>query len=492
MSLSYVIAWLLPLVAGVSVYCAFGPARGPGWRSAALGHGVVLGLLIVSALTALAARSDTTHAWLRALPWVVGVTLIAALVTWGRLRLQSPPNPFVAIMRSLPASDIAGSVASPRWQHISLAVLFTSLLLRALIALREIWLRPLYPWDAWSAWAVKAKTWFLVGHYAPYVSMRDWLLQAPSGGLYTGVAEHYPNALAWLDVWFASAAGSWIEPLINLPWLAVWLGLLFAHYGQWRALGVDRVRALFFVYVLGSLPLLTVHAAVAGYADMWVAALFGFAMLAWLRWLQQGDRGQLALALVCAAVLPTLKLEGLVWTGCFYGAVAFGALPSRWRWRALIVAVAAFFALIVFGGAKALLDHYGWNTLSGQYAMVLSPGWHGDAAAGIARTLFAQPNWHLLWWLVLPVVVWRWRELIARDWLWLPGMLLSISIGLLLFLFLFTDASSWAKSFTAINRLVLQLTPAMVSSLALLLRDARLPPESTRTTQRPDPPIGPA
>jgi hypothetical protein len=490
MSLSYAIASLLPLLAGMSVYCAFAPLRGPGWRSAAAGHGMVFGLLLVAALTALTARGDTTHAWLHAAPWLVGTMIVAGLVSW-RLRNRFTANRRSVLAQGLPASDTEQRTAIPLWQRITLVVLLGSLLWRALIALREIWLRPLYPWDAWSAWAVKAKTWFLLGHYAPYVSMRDWLLQAPSADLYTGVAQHYPNALAWIDVWFASAAGGWIEPLINLPWLAVWLGLLLAHYGQWRALGLDRGKALFFVYVLGSLPLLTVHAAIAGYADMWVAALFGFAMLAWVRWLQQGDRAQLLLALVCAAALPALKLEGLVWTGCFYAAVMFGALPSRGRWPALIVAVVAFLGLIVLGGAKALLDHYGVDTLSGQYAMVLSPGWHGDAAAGIARTLFAQPNWHLLWWLVLPVVIWRWRELIARDWLWLPGMLLSISVGLLLFLFLFTDASSWAKSFTAINRLVLQLTPAVASLLALLLRDARLPQASHDTTRGFDRQIDP-
>jgi hypothetical protein len=334
MSASYLIAGLLPLLAGMVVYVAFSPQRAAGWRSAVLGHGSVFGLLLVSAATALGARSDTAHAWLHASPWLLGFTLIAGLVAWWRIRARALRNPLAGIVRDLPESDRS---VTPLWQRVTLGVLLASLLWRALIALREIWLRPLYPWDAWTAWAVKAKTWFLLGHYVPYGSMRDWLLQAPTADLHTGVATHYPDALAWIDVWFASAAGGWIEPLINLPWLVVWIGLLFAHYGQWRALGVDRVRALFFVYVLGSLPLLTVHAAIAGYADMWIAAVFGFALLAWMRWLQQGDRAQLVLALVCAAILPTLKLEGLVWAGGFCAAVAFGAIFDAARaglaWR---------------------------------------------------------------------------------------------------------------------------------------------------------------
>ena len=187
-----------------------------------------------------------------------------------------------------------------------------SLAFRGWLMLREIWLRPTFPWDAWDAWAVKSKTWFLLGHYAPFVSMPDWLAH-PAQELYTGVAWAYPATLAWMQIWFASAAGGWIEPQVNLPWFALWIGLLLGHYGQWRALGLDRVRALAAMYALGSLPLLDVHVALAGYADLWLAAMLGFAALAWLRWRRERDPGQLAIAVVCAALLPAFKLEGAIW-----------------------------------------------------------------------------------------------------------------------------------------------------------------------------------
>ena len=472
MSPVYVLAWLLPIAAGICVHLVFDPLRGAGWRCTAVGYGSVLGLLLVSALTPLYARADTAHAWTLAAPWLVLVASVAALLAW-RLRLIFVP----------PLSESTPEKV-PYWKLALLIALLVSLVLRGLIALREIWLRPTYPWDAWSAWAVKPKTWFLLGHYVPYVSMRDWILQ-PDANLYTNVAWHYPNAIAWVEVWFASAAGSWIEPLVNLPWFALWIALLLGHYGQWRALGLRCTRALFFVYVLGSLPLLTVHAAIAGYADLWVAVLFGFAMLAWLRWLQQRDIGQLLLALVCAGVLPTLKLEGLVWAACLVVAIAFSALPTRWRWRGLICATSACGALFAFGGARHMFTLIGWTDATGAIVLPsvgpLVLAWHGDAALGTLQTLFVQPNWHLLWWIVLPVVVWRWRELVTRDWLWMPGLLLLVCLGLQLFLFLLTDASRWAQNFNAINRLVLQITPAVVTFLALLLRDARLPEAESDT-----------
>jgi hypothetical protein len=475
-SLSYAIAWLVPLLAGIAIVLALTPARSDGWRSAAAGYGAVLGLMLTAAMTALGARGDTTHAWMRAAPWLGVVAIVAAAIAWRRKSVAGPRS-IVPI-----AEEVSG------WQRIVLFVLLASLSLRAAIAAREVWLRPLYPWDAWAAWAVKAKTWFLLGHYAPYVSPSDWM-RAPGGEAYTGLAWHYPNALAWLDVWFASAAGGWIEPLINLPWLGVWIALCFAQYGQWRALGLSNARALLCVYVLGSLPLLTVHAALAGYADLWIGVVLALGVLAWMRWLQQRDVGQLALALGCAVVLPTLKLEGWVWTSSFLAAIGFGALPSRWRWRVLALAGIAFAILFVFGGAKALSTRFGMADTNSPLALVLAPSWHGDAASGIARTLFAQPNWHLLWWLAPLVAIWRRRELAAREWLWLPGLLILGCLALLLFLFLFTDASKWAQSFTAINRLVLQITPAMLAVLVMLLRDARWSEESIDTTAPSDPHI---
>ena len=58
MSLAYLIACVLPTVAGASVFLALSPARCEGWRSATAGYGIVLGLLLTSALTALTARAD--------------------------------------------------------------------------------------------------------------------------------------------------------------------------------------------------------------------------------------------------------------------------------------------------------------------------------------------------------------------------------------------------------------------------------------------------
>ena len=466
MSLSLAVSWVLPWVTGASVYMALNPRRAQGWIAAALGHGLVLGPLLAALATDVCARSDTTHAWTHAGWPLAAVMLLCGAIAWRRVRVTMPemtPPPRVE-----------------KWKMALCAALLATLAWRAWIALREILLRPTFPWDAWDAWAVKSKTWFLLGHYAPFVPAHDWLALSPPEA-YSGPAWSYPSALAWMQVWFASAAGGWVEPLVNLPWLALWVGMLLAHFGQWRALGLSASRALVAVYALGSLPLLTVHVALAGYADLWMAALFGLAVLAWLRWRRDGDSGQLVLALACAAVLPWLKLEGAVWLLLLAGVAGFAALPRRLRWRTLGIAAAIALVGAAVDRLPLPLLGLGWAKVGLTRIEVpvigaLSVRWHGSALAGVSMALFGQSNWNLLWWIAPAIVVWRWRELCAQEPLRLLGALLLACTLFLLFLFLFTDAARWAESYTAINRLLMHVVPATVSLMALLLRDVSLAP----------------
>jgi hypothetical protein len=468
------LAWLLAWAAGTAVYCAFDASRGPVWKMSAAGHGLVFGMLLAGAMADLFARDDTQHALKHAgLPLALVAFAAAAIAVWRRRRAAIPVV-------------VAGAAPLEKWKIILLAAGLLSVLFRGYLALREILLRPTFPWDAWDAWAVKSKTWFLLGHYAPFVSATHWIA-APAGTEYTGPAWSYPAALAWLQIWFASAAGGWIEPLVNLPWIALWIGLLLAHYGQWRALGLSALRAAAFAYVLASLPLLTVHVALAGYADLWIAALFGFAALAWMRWLLQRDANQLALAVVCVLVMPWLKLEGAVWM-LLSAAVAIAcAMPRRARHG--VMAVLAIIAAIVatVGQIKLPLFGLGWVSIGWHSIQVpvigtLSIAFHAKALGGAFSSLFLQPSWNLLWWLVPLVVIWRWRAFRANRALRCLAALLTTCFAFLAFLFLFTDAAQWAESYTAINRLVMHLVPAVVTLLALLLRDVPLQREPIRTS----------
>jgi hypothetical protein len=452
-------AWILCLAAGIAAWLALNPRRPPGWGAAALGYGTVLGMLAAAAASALAARTDTVHALLRAGPLLLLVAAAGSFVWHRRVR----------------PTVVYECANGKKWITVLLCVAIASLAWRGWTALREILLRPTYPWDAWDAWEVKSKTWVLLGHYAPFVPIEEWLHQ-PTRESYTSIAWGYPSMLAWMQVWFGGAAGGWIEPLVNLPWFALWVGLLLAHYGQWRALGIARNPALAGTYVLGSLPLLDVHVALAGYADLWVATLLGLAVLAWLRWMRDGDRAQLLLAVVCALLLPLLKLEGAVWLSLFAVTVIYSLLPSHWRRRACVTTACLLLAIAVLRGFKLPVPGLGWVGIGRDYLAVpilgqLHVAWHAAAFAGLLNSLFVQPNWHLLWWLAPVVVVWRWGALRANACTRQLGAFLLAGLAFLVFLFVFTDAASWAESYTAVNRLLMHIVPALVTLLMLLLRD---------------------
>jgi hypothetical protein len=373
-----------------------------------------------------------------------------------------------------------------------LFIALASLAARGWLMLREILLRPTFPWDAWDAWEVKSKTWFLLGHYVPFVSMTDWLAQ-PSAPVYTSIAWAYPSTLAWMQVWFASAAGGWNEPMVNLPWFALWAGMLLGHYGQWRALGLSRIRALVAVYALGSLPLLDVHVALAGYADLWLACLLGFAVLAWLRWRRDRDVGQLVLAVICALLLPAIKLEGSVWLLLCAMVAIYDAMPRHWRRWCLGVVLAMLALLVLVSRIELPVPGLGWVTIThsrivvpslGEYALHL----HLGALAKVLGGLFLQPNWHLLWWLAPGISMWRWRAFQSDAALRHLGAFIILGFGFLLFLFTCTDASRWAVSYTAVNRLILHIVPATVTLLAMLCREQ----ESGDTVPAPAAPLAPA
>ncbi|MEO8803866.1 MAG: hypothetical protein ABI304_09735 [Rudaea sp.] len=479
MNSALIVAWLLPIFAGIATWLLLSPIRRPGWQAAAIGHGVVGGMLLAAGATAVFARADTTHALAHTAGWLVAFGIVATAFAWWRRR-QHPIS-------------FARREKINFWTSGLLALAMASLLWRGWIALREILLRPTFPWDAWDAWAVKSKTWFLLGHYTPFVSLQVWLRDADAN-VHTGIAWSYPATLAWVQVWFASAAGSWIEPMVNLPWLVLWVGLLFGHYGQWRALGLSRVKALIGVYALGSLPLLDVHVALAGYADLWIATVLGFGVLAWMRWIEQRDRGQLVIAVICALLLPALKLEGGVWLLLFVCVAAFGTLPRRWRWYAIAIGACTIGLGIAFGNLALPLVALGWTHVEAGAVEVpvigrLSLGWHGAAFHGVLNALFAQRNWNLLWWLTPVIVAVRWRDFRAHESLRLLGLFLLAGFGFLLFLFLLTDAARWAESYTAINRLIMHLVPATITLLALLFRDTTLPVRRDTTREAAASPV---
>lgn len=450
--------WGVPLLLGSGLYAlVVGWPWRRGDRAIALGLGWMIGLLLCGLLARVLAASDPAHVLARVSPWAVGIGAGAWLLAW-RWR---GPRPLVA------AQSSAG-----RWWWWALPILIL-LGWRAWILASDILLHPTLPWDAWAAWQAKAKAWVLAGQVAPFVSFQDWLLH-PDPALRTGIGWSYPDLLPWTMVWLAGAGG-WIEPWINLAWFGLWLALLVAQYGQLRALGMGAVPAWIGTYLLGSLPLLDAHVALGGYVDLWIAALFAQAGFAWLRWYCHGERRQLGVVAVIIMLLPMLKLEGSVWAIVLGAACVMAALPRWSRRRRFLVGAVFASALILL----SIILGAAWVSVARHYiggGSAFNAGDVLDSLAAFSNGLWTQGNWNLLWFALPLVLVCNRRDWLRSDAARRLAVLAGVSFVLVAGLFVFTGAARYAQSYSAVNRLLLQLTPMLVGLLLL----AAAPPRTSR------------
>ena len=484
MDAEYILAWVVPLFAGAGVWrlaAGAGTSRGDG--AATLGAGWLIGILLAGLLAPFCATDATRETFARTAPWLVLVGVVAWVVTAFRAwrhrgtrvdQTADSPDMLVRIVFGLLVALIAVRVGLLAW---------------------EASLRPLFPWDAWSTWAFKAKTWFGLGHAEAWVPMKEWLAGRHATAL-TMPASAYPDLLAWIELWFASAAHAFEGPRIALAWSGALVAFAFAAYGYWRAAGHAALAALALVYALISLPLLDAHVALAGYADLWVALVLGLAALAWMRFIETGATGQLLLCAGLALVLPMIKLEGAFWLLALAVVILLERLPRRSRWPFALAAVGLIVIGLVMGGFELPLPELGlvrihWGLVDipalGRYPLAFHP-----VGQEILAGLFTLPNWHLLWYLAPLVAIVRWRVFGRVPAARFLGLALLLFLAFLAVLFFFTGAAAWARDYTSANRLVLQIVPAMVVLLALLLRPDSSVPASDRSELRkargnPDP-----
>jgi hypothetical protein len=460
MTSEYALAWVLPLFAGGGVWWLLhAPQRWRGDVLAGVGGGWIIGIVLVALAAGMLARTDPLHAVGRVAPWLAGIGALAWI--GAALRCWRSPRRVV---------DAAPGEAGRGWR-VLWWLLLALVLLRLAVLVDEAALRPLFAWDAWSAWAVRPKSWILLGRADDYVPMVDWLAAAP-GPARTMLAWNYPELVAWIEVWFASGAGGWNEPRVNLAWAGALAAFAAALYGHARGLGVPPWLAMALVYALVSLPLIDAHVALAGYADLWVAVVLGLALLAWADWLVFRRPGRWLLAVLLAACLPAIKLEGAIWLLCFGLLVLLERVPPRWRRGVLGAAVLLVGGALAFGGFTVPVPGVGgirfaWGRIDIPGVASYAMQWHPVGAAMLA-SLFTLPNWHLLWYLLPVVVLMRWPALRASAPARLLGGFVLLQLAALFVLFFMTSAAAWAEDFTSVNRLILQVVPGLFVFLAVL------------------------
>ena len=324
----------------------------------------------------------------------------------------------------------------------------------ALLALAVSW-QPLYPWDAWVQWATKARVWFELGHIAPFALPDGWF--AAKGSAYFDAAPHYPPTMPLLQVWASLALGRWDDALMNWPWWQIAVALTLAVYGGLSRLGATPVSALFGAFAVASLPLANAHVALAGYADLPLAAYYTVAALAFLQWNATRDAGQAVVAILLAIACAQIKNPGLFWALTLVPGVLVSLMPRFGLKLAGGGAILAVVLLVVLAQSSVTIFNY-------RLSLDFDPAWRA-----LAESYLLMGNWNLLWYAAIALAILGWRQLFAPA---LVPFTVVVLAGLL-FLFVvfgFTNARVWVSDQTTVNRATLHIAPLVVVFLILGFR----------------------
>ncbi|HEY1437422.1 MAG TPA: hypothetical protein VGG82_07955 [Casimicrobiaceae bacterium] len=431
----------LPLALGASALLVLDWPRPGDAGAAALrcGYGYIVGaLLLTSWMRGLSLLDLRFSRMFISLP-LLAVT--AALIAWAARRGRVSLPAIRSALTALVSPSVVG------WQRVIWIALIAWLVAHFALMAAEVAWRPLYPWDAWVQWATKARVWYELGHIAPFVRGDVWL--AGADGAYFDASPNYPGTVPLLQVWTCMALGRWDDSAMNWPWLAILAALVAAVYGALRGEGVAPLSALFGAYLLASLPLVDVHVALAGYADLPMGAVYTLAAIAFNRWAMRGDMRDAVMALLLAGACPLIKAPGWIWAATLIPGVVIVLLPRR---GARIVGVGfavAALALLTLARTEPMLLGY-------RLHLNFAPAW-----AQLVKSYYLMGNWNLLWYAVIALVAFGWRHLMKPPLLPLTAVT-AAGLGFLFFVFAFTDAAAWLADLTTANRATLHIVPLLV------------------------------
>ena len=450
------LAVLLPWAAGVA-WLRFLPRSQPLPWAIAIGYGHFIGVLALTLLM---------RAWsLTGIRWSFW-GLAALLVLFAAVPVVRAGERRAALARPGFGAEWH---ALERWKRIVMVALLAWIAVRFAGLLLEIVWRPLYPWDAWLQWATKARVWFDQGYMAPFEPFDLWIAADP-GKVFIDPNPTYPATVPLLQVWTCLAIGRWDDALMNLPWFAAGIALGFGFWGQVRAWGAPLLLATIGTCLLLTTPFLDTHVALAGYAELHMAAMYGLAAMAFFLWVRDRDPRQGWMALVLVLALPLVKKPGIFWLASFVPAYLVFLRP---RVAGIAFAIAAALGLAaLFVLRETGLRIFGY-ALTGDVSA-------GEVSTALAQNLFEMGNWNLFFWLLLAAIAATWRKLFDGALASITTMML-FGVYFLAVVFYFSVASEWVSDFSTVNRAVFHMVPlAAFFLMALVMRRFYAPPEPPR------------
>lgn len=448
-TLALILALALPALLGGLWLGALTPAGLPGRSAVVWGCGTLLGLMTVPQVMRLLDTLGLGLSYNSTALAIAGMTAPALLLR-GIVRQPATPAP-------IPQQT------ATRVERALISLLAVLILVRFIGLGIEVYWRPLFPWDATMHWATKARVWFEHRTLVPFVDYQTWL-ETAGAGVYTDRHPGYPAMIPLLQVWMNLAIDRWDESLMNLPWLLCLVALGLAFFGQLRLAGVSTTVATASTYLLLSMPLINIHVALAGYADLFLGAAYACAVMSLHNWLHSRQAWLAVLAVLFSLMCPFIKNEGFIWALSMIPATTIAFMQRR-------QAAKLFLLMLLWGVFFLLILPDNWE-VAGTTVADIHPSFNMAALLGIIKSLWLHDNWHLLGFFLL---------LLIPLGLLLPGALtrsyLGVTVALVcsggayLFLFIFTGFGVGAADFAAVGRLSIHLVPTVLFLCTLIYHE---------------------
>ena len=373
-------------------------------------------------------------------------------------------------------------VIKMRWENGLTALLLMAIVTHMLLGLLNNLMRPIFPWDAFTTWLYRSKAWVLDDKLSPLMPALEWIAN-DGASQFAIYAQQYPTLLSVLAAWLAALTGGWHPGAASLPWSFAAIALALSIFGLLRRANLSFLVSLSGAYLCASLPLLNMHAALAGYADIWMALYSGMGLALLLNWRLFQERQYLWLGLLLLVLGTQIKLEGWLCLAIGLTFIAGTALPRIWL--ALTCAVLLLglgIALFILGVTTLDLGPLGrW----GYDSTHLHVGVFGsfqqrpyNPLGDYLDALFLQVNFSLLFFIyigsLLLLLIKRPRHFSSHL---LMAALIALSQGVI---FGLSSFSEYAESGTAITRLIIHFLPVVIYTSAMCLGRLEQAPHSVK------------
>lgn len=439
------LAIMLPLLCGyIFVRAIFGASLH--W-SCQLAHGYLVGLLIMILVFHIFDATGIPFSF-----WAIALCLL--LISGVGLIIGLRPGKVVSLTTT--GNTLGADNQRSLWTVLLIALTLMVIFYKIVMVTNEIVLRPLFPWDAWDAWAP-----LTIQYY-------------DSGGLTADIktkASSHGKTVSIIHLWGMLACETTSHPLTRLSWLFAWLALSLALYGHIKEYTSSSVAAIVGAYLCASLPYLHIHTALAGYADIWLALSFTLGVLSLSLYSRMPHPGLIALAIVYMVSCASIKESGFLVGGCLLMLITLTlTLKVRWARPALYLSFSVaviVFALVVIQKIPLIFEMPWVGRIGLSPSEISIPGLvtyhleYQSIAHPLVESLLLFSQLHLLAYITCATVL---MAIVCRQWVLFTesSFLAVISGGILIWSYFSLADFEGAAEHTGLSRALICLMPSAV------------------------------